>query len=530
MEDILTVAVKKIVGQPNPKGGKWSNVLDFEPSEPRLRKTRGRLFAVLDLTGSSKRDLSGFGQETLAVLRHRYYEADEDSPFKSLEAAVKEAQHRLVELVFGPGAVVSDGALNYNLAVCSLWGKVLYIAKLGSASIYLYRHGVLKELGREAAAEIFLASGVVEPQDSLILGTSEFRNSFSPSDFPRSDDDLEAQIRGLGSPPGVSVLILTFSLESVPGEAETVRIEPVPKSPQRFLSLSRLRRFLKPLGLVFFLLSFLTASFWTVRKRQAEVRTAEAARSLAVAEEQVSDARSYVDLNNLRARELLLLARKSLSEVPRTGGEVLGVVLKMAEIDSLLDQVNKVRRVKLEKIENPSLDFNPLAELISPPEADATVVDVGTYLANVYFLVPSKNQILRYVPVEEGEYALPQEWVKEEADLSDAISLALDGFIYVLKADGQILKFEKGELWSDFAITGLDQPFNQPRAIFTTVESEHLYVLDGDRRRVVVFDKNGLYQSQYLYEDVVDLKDFLVDEVPGFIYLTDGISLYRVEI
>lgn len=532
MEDILSVSVKKISGQPNPKEGKWSGVLDVEPSDPQPKKTRGRLFAVLDLTGSRALDLAGFGRQALETLEQSYFKADQEPPFVALEAAVRKARHRLVALIFGPGATIVDGSLDFNFSVCSLWGRVLHIAKLGSSGVYLYRRGAFKELGRDAGEEVFMASGMVEPRDSLILGSSEFRNCFSLPDFPKSDDDLEAQIRSLGSPPGVAALVLTFSLEAVPSDEEALRIEPVPKAPARFWLFGRIRRLLQPLGAGLFLAAFLLGSIYTIRERQNDFRQSETERLSAAAEGQLSDARRYIDLNNIRARELLLQAKSGFEEAKSVGGQVLGLAPKLSEIDVLLDQVNGVKRVEPEEAVAEAVSFDPLAGLTSPPEADESVVAVGAYLANVYFLVPSKNQIFKYVPVEEG-YSLPQEWIKEGVDLSDAVSMAIDGFVYVLRVGGAVVKFEKGEIIKDFSLKELDQPLADPRAIFTTVDSGYLYILDAGNRRVVVFDKNGFYQSQYVYDDLetpIDPGDFAVDEEQGVIYLTDGGTLYRVEI
>ncbi len=147
MEKRLEVEVKKIVGQANPKEGKWSDVLTFEPEEKELEKRRGRLFAVLDLTGSARLDLSGFGKETLGTLREAYYASEESSPLQALEEAVHKAQHRLVDLAFGPEGVVSDSALDYNFAAAVLWGTVLYVAKLGTSALYLRRGEKIEELG-----------------------------------------------------------------------------------------------------------------------------------------------------------------------------------------------------------------------------------------------------------------------------------------------------------------------------------------------------------------------------------------------
>ena len=554
MEKRLSVSIKKIVGQPNPKEGKWSGVLVFEPEDERLERQRGQLFAVLDLTGSGSFNLGQFGKLTLETLREAYYASEEPSPLQALEEAIHKAQHQLVELVFGPGGAVPDSALNYNFSAAALWGTVLYLAKLGASGLYLYRQNVIEELGETKDGKVFSASGMVRDGDAAILGSSDFRRTFSVGELPEALGSLDSLVENLGRPSGISALVLGIDLRSVPGEEEELRIAPVVGKPSFFAKLQallprrqkvpevyiereegelRLQKKRKiPKVLVFAtLLIFLAASAFTIRKRQRDFRAAEAEKLLSSAEQTLSDALAYVDLNNSRARELFLKAREDFEAAKDFGGEVLGLSEKIEEINTLLDQVNKVKRVELEVVEEATVSFDPLSELDSPPEVGDSVVDAGTYFGNVYFLVPSENQILKSVPAGD-EYSTAKYWVTEEnPPLADAVAMAIDGFIYVLKSDGNVLKFEKGELVTDFRLKELDRPLSDPRAIFATVDSEHLYILDAGNQRIVVTDKNGLYQSQYIYEEgLVDPKDLFVDEAGGAIYLLDEAKIYRIEI
>lgn len=638
MEKRLSVSVKKIVGQPNPKEGKWSDCLVFEPEDEHRIKTRGRLFAVLDLTGSTALDLAHFGRLSLETLREEYYASEETSPLKALEEAIHKAQHRLVELVFGPKGAVADSALNYNFAATALWGTILYLAKFGASGLYLYRGKVIEELGEAKNEKVFSASGMVRDGDVAILGSSDFRHTFFVGELPESLDKLESLVADLGNPPGVSVLVLRFKLESVPGKEEVLEIAPVVRRESRFekliSSLSEKIRTLVPLGqkppeiyveregeegirprkrripkaaLLVLVSLFLAASAFTIKRRQKIFRASEATKLISGAGQTISDARQYVDLNNSRARELLLQARSDLQAVGELGIESAVVEEELAEIRSLLDEVNKVKRLKdLEifydlTIQNPSASptsiagdgeslfvTDPASEVVyqistvkTPPEVEnaagqkvlgARVIrivddrlfisgaegvsrldlrtlelgvdlvaggfviedikDLGIYFGNVYLLIPSQNQILRAVVVEGGEYSTAKYWVTtENPPLADAVSMTIDGFIYVLKSSGEVLKFEKGELLSDFGLKELDQPLSDPRAIFTTTDSERLYILDAGNKRIVVTDKDGLYQSQYLYEGegaFADPKGLFVDEVGGVIYLLDGTKIYKI--
>jgi len=637
MEKRLSVAVKKIVGQPNPKEGKWSGCLVFEPEAEA--RGRGRLFAVLDLSGSPSLDLARLGKEALEELRKEYYASSQPTPLAALGEALHKAQHRLVKLIYGPEGAVPDGTLNYNFVAAALWGSVLCLSKLGTAAIYLRRGGELKELGVAHDSRIFTASGMVHPGDLVILGSAEFRHTFPPEELEKSAENLEALVSDLGKPPGISVLLLRVGLESVPGKEEVVEIAPAarrkPHLKKLVLSvLARIRSLIPSKGgepevyverefegessrrkrktpkALFFVIAllFLLASAFTIKRRQELFRASEAARLIAEAEQAVADARQYVDLNNSRARELLQQAERDLRAVEELGLGSDVTRQKLSEITTLLDKVNRVKRLKdLEifydlKIQNPEssptslvgdgkslfvtdpssqivyrlsaakagggpevenaagqkvsgarvvrifgdqlfilgaegvsrLDLRNLElskNLVGGGFAPEDVKDVGTYFGNVYLLVPGKNQILKAVPVEGGEYSLATDWVASEVDISDAVAMAIDGFIYVLRSDGNVLKFEKGKLLPDFGLRDLDRPLSDPRAIFTTTDSEHLYLLDAGNKRIVITDKDGLYQSQYLYEGdqaFNDPKDLFVDEAAKTIYLLDGTKIFRI--
>lgn len=531
MEKKLTVAIKKIVGQVNPKEGKWSGVLTFEPEDQKQEKTRGRLFAVLDLTGSTALDLVHFGRLALETLKDEYYASEETSPLKSLEGAIHKAKHRLVELAFGPEGAVPDSALNYNFAAAVLWGTVLYLAKFGASGLYLRRGGRIEELGEPKDEKIFSASGMVQSGDVVVLGSSDFKRTFSVGELPGALDKLESLASDLGNPAGISALVVRLELEAVPGEEEEVVIAPVAEKEPGFKRLLKKLSSLFPKKILLLIpsLLFLAATAFTIDKRRTDFREAEADRLVQQAEQTLADAQQYVDLNNSRARELLLEAKDDFAAAEEVGGGVLGLSERMEEIDTLLDQVNKVKRVKLEKVEETTINFDPLSELDSPPEVDESVVDTGTYFGNAYFLVPSENQILKSVPVESGEYSVAKYWVTaENPPLTDAVAMAIDGFIYVLKSDGSVLKFEKGELVFDFGLKDLDKPLADPRAIFTTIDSEHLYILDAGNKRIVVINKSGFYESQYVYEGLTDPTDLFVDEAAGATYLLDGTKVFRI--
>jgi len=153
----------------------------------------------------------------------------------------------------------------------------------------------------------------------------------------------------------------------------------------------------------------------------------------------------------------------------------------------------------------------------------ATTVDFKTYYGNLYFLLPARNQIVRIVPTDEG-FSDPFDWVKGEIDLSGAVSLAVDGDVFVLKSSGEILKFTSGER-EEFELVGLAEGLTEARRIYTSTDLPLLYVLDQAGKRLVLISKEGLFQKQYLFSEPAG--DFVVPSEDS-IFLISGSKLLRI--
>ncbi len=158
----------------------------------------------------------------------------------------------------------------------------------------------------------------------------------------------------------------------------------------------------------------------------------------------------------------------------------------------------------------------------------------GSYFGNFYLLDSQLNQILKYVPTPDGYSQSPIDWLKPETevDLAGAVDMAIDGYIYVLLADGTILKFAAGQQLP-FEQAEIDRPLRSPTAIFAAVETEYFYVADAGNERIVQFTKDGLFMRQFLAEEegaFAQLRGLFVDEAEGRLYFASGNKLYMASI
>jgi len=176
-----------------------------------------------------------------------------------------------------------------------------------------------------------------------------------------------------------------------------------------------------------------------------------------------------------------------------------------------------------------SLSGKTSAVVIERDPEWSDIVDLSVFGGNLYLLDRGTQEIFRYQGAEAG-FGPRTRWLGEgvSPDLSDAVSLAIDGDIWVLKSQS-ILRFTRGSP-STFSISGLDIPFSQPSTLYTSDGSERVYVLDRGNRRVVVLDKNGEYREQYIWDGIQTASDMVVSEKEGKILLLSGAMIYEIGI
>jgi hypothetical protein len=105
---------------------------------------------------------------------------------------------------------------------------------------------------------------------------------------------------------------------------------------------------------------------------------------------------------------------------------------------------------------------------------------------------------------------------------------------------GDVLKFTAGAK-IDFGLTGMPDNVNaqekspgakmvNPIRIITSIDMNNIYIADAGAKRVVVFDKDGKYKTQYVSEKWNDMKDIWVSQDNNKIYILSGTEVYEVEL
>lgn len=219
-------------------------------------------------------------------------------------------------------------------------------------------------------------------------------------------------------------------------------------------------------------------------------------------------------LANASGQQTVELQKASLSDSPL-------LALKNRSTKSLVAQGDK----SMFAITSSAITDDSGKTIAKNSDLWTTFKGFGAYGGNFYIL--SGDGVSKLVPSGET-YATSNYFASGiSPDVSSASSLGIDGSIYILLSDGTIAKFTRGKPDS-FTINGLDKPFSNPTQIVTGPDMDNLYILDRGNNRVVVLQKNGTFNSQYVAPLLKDATYMDVQEKNKKIYILKGSDVYLI--
>lgn len=180
----------------------------------------------------------------------------------------------------------------------------------------------------------------------------------------------------------------------------------------------------------------------------------------------------------------------------------------------------------------------PVTMKTDDPRGWMSGVAVDSYLRYLYLLSPENNQIYKYERLSNN-YGVPVEY-NVNGDLTNALDMAIDGSIYVLK-DGDeghsIIKLFRGETQT-FVIRGIPEDALKTVSKIFKVTDRNIYLLDPVNRRVLVVSDGGAtgeatYVRQFVLEkgDGQDdtLQDLYVDPDEAQMFVLADKHIYVVD-
>lgn len=160
-------------------------------------------------------------------------------------------------------------------------------------------------------------------------------------------------------------------------------------------------------------------------------------------------------------------------------------------------------------------------------------VAVQAYNNKFYILDPDSNQIWKYTR-RRDKFDVAEKY-NIDADLKNSVSLAIDGNVYVVNKDGSLIKLLSGNKQNLVLKREPVNPLKAPTKVFTELDMSQVYFLEPSEHRVMVYykdDKTGglTYQSQYVFEELNDIRDLYVDKNTNKLYLLDASKVYEVNL
>jgi hypothetical protein len=165
-------------------------------------------------------------------------------------------------------------------------------------------------------------------------------------------------------------------------------------------------------------------------------------------------------------------------------------------------------------------------------DAYAEIPAMSGYIGNLYLLSRDSGQILRYHSDQFD--ALPEDWASGNGaeELAGGVDIMIDGRIYVLTEDGQVLDFYRGALDDTVAIEAT--PAIEDAVGFSyQSDRSHLYVADAHDRILRVTTEGEVVQ-QFMSEDgapeMRDIQHLAVDDALGTAYVLTESALLQVRL
>ena len=157
------------------------------------------------------------------------------------------------------------------------------------------------------------------------------------------------------------------------------------------------------------------------------------------------------------------------------------------------------------------------------------IKSMASFGGNLYLLDSQNHAIWKYIATDFG-FSARSNYLNPDVrvNFATAETLVIDGSIWVGR-ENEILKFAKG-LGEDFSFKGISDSIQNVTNFYTSDSDKYLYLLDKPLLRIVVFDKDGVYQSQYQWDDLKNADGLIASESDKKIFVMIGSKIYAIEI
>jgi len=177
-----------------------------------------------------------------------------------------------------------------------------------------------------------------------------------------------------------------------------------------------------------------------------------------------------------------------------------------------------------------TLSGTDVATLVENPD---DTIKTGQYLGlfdkYLYVLNKDQNNIFRYDTDDDSVSGKPVSWVQggQGIDFAQVQSMSIDGDVWLTTQTGEIKKLSSGQETS-FAVTGLKDAFSTSLSLFTKPDMNNLYILEAQKSRVVVLNKNGQFIKEVKNNNLAGATSVVASEKNQKAFALSGSLVYEI--
>jgi hypothetical protein len=221
----------------------------------------------------------------------------------------------------------------------------------------------------------------------------------------------------------------------------------------------------------------------------------------------------------------------------RTGDQIdgarVGDMIDIAWVPPVVGFDDRPMLVVLDD-ENQVFGFDPRVEgpgalKLMGTEAFGRLRQIESFTGRLYLADAGVGQMWRY-PAGQYDQLPPSPWFAEPLRLDELTSLRIDGEVWLLMRNGQVLRYREGAQLP-FSLDQSVGMMREPVDLFVgDGTNPYLYVADGGSGRIWVFDKEGVYQKQLAAPEgdaLRGLSGLFIEDVTDSLFLLTSSALFK---
>ncbi len=144
--------------------------------------------------------------------------------------------------------------------------------------------------------------------------------------------------------------------------------------------------------------------------------------------------------------------------------------------------------------------------------------DIFYYNDKLYSLDLEKKQIYKHNKTQTG-YDRGTEWLSTSYDhFIENSGILVDGNIYAYTPEGQLQKFFRGKIDTDFKLYDLEPILTNIKDVYISEKKPFIYILDDKEKRIITLTKQGRFVSQHTSSVWGTSNAITVDEDKDIVY------------